>query len=133
MSTENWFVLKDFPNYSITKDGVVKNNKRESILGVYDSMGYPSVNLSKNGKHCSVRLHRLIAETFIDNPESKPQVNHKDGNKLNYSISNLEWVTRSENVRHAFENGLHENTKRASSERITIMNKSRTKTKTIKL
>ncbi len=96
-------------------------------------MGYPCVNLAKNNKHYVARIHRLIAETFINNPESKPQVNHKDGNKLNYSISNLEWVTRSENVRHAFQSGLHENTKRASSERITIMNKLRTKTKTIKL
>lgn len=68
--------------------------------------GYYSVLLTilQNQKLCSV--HRLVATTFIPNPEHKPQVNHIDGNKLNNEVSNLEWVTQSENMQHARDTGV---------------------------
>lgn len=67
---------------------------------------YLNVSLSRNCEWGPYNIHRLVAETFIPNPHNKPQVNHKDGNKLNNYVSNLEWVTRSENSQHAVRTGL---------------------------
>lgn len=63
---------------------------------------YCEIILHKGGKRKTFKVHRLVAETFIPNPECKPEVNHKDGNKLNNHVSNLEWVTSVENKRHAW-------------------------------
>jgi hypothetical protein len=70
------------------------------------SKKYADIHLWRNSKYVSTHVHRLVAIAFIDNPENKPEVNHRDGNKLNNHISNLEWVTRSENLKHAAETGL---------------------------
>lgn len=68
--------------------------------------GYYRVTLAKNGKKTQRYLHRLLAQHFIPNPDNLPQVNHKDGNKLNCNIDNLEWVTIKDNVIHAYKHGL---------------------------
>ena len=68
--------------------------------------GYYRVTLAKDGKKKQFYLHRLLALHFIPNPCGKPQVNHKDGNKLNCSIDNLEWVSVKDNVIHAYRHGL---------------------------
>ena len=68
--------------------------------------GYYRVTLAKNEKKKQKYLHRLLAELFIPNPLNLPQVNHKDGNKLNCKIENLEWVSVQDNVIHAYKNGL---------------------------
>lgn len=63
--------------------------------------GYRVLSLCRNGVQDQRTVHRLVAEAFIDNPKNLPEVNHKDGNKSNNEVKNLEWVTKSENVRHA--------------------------------
>lgn len=66
-------------------------------------VGYRQVKLRLNKKTKTHYVHRLVANTFILNLESKPQVNHKDGNKINNNIDNLEWVTHSENLQHSYD------------------------------
>ena len=68
--------------------------------------GYANVNLYKEGKMRTQRVHRLVAKAFIPNPDNLPCVNHKNGIKLDNRVENLEWVTKSENTKHAFENNL---------------------------
>lgn len=72
-----------------------------------DSYGYGVVSLCKNGKTEMTRVHRLIAEVFIPNPENKPCINHKNGIKYDNRMSNIEWCTYKENNNHAIKNGLN--------------------------
>jgi hypothetical protein len=65
------------------------------------SNGYVQVSLFRDGSSCKQYVHRVIALTFIPNPNELPEVNHKDGDKLNNAVTNLEWVTRSDNEKHA--------------------------------
>ena len=104
---EQWKVIKGFENYLVSSLGNVKtiNGKLKKV--VYDSKNdYGYVELWKNNKGKKFRIHRLVAETFIPNTLGKEQVNHIDGDKKNNCISNLEWVTPKENIRHAIENDL---------------------------
>ena len=100
-------ILKEYPNnknYLISTEGNVINKKRNSELKNCDSgKGYKYVKLHYSSKPKNYLIHRLIAETFISNPENKTEINHKDGNKSNNTISNLEWCTKSENMKHSYD------------------------------
>lgn len=103
-----------FKDYKITKEGKVislKHKNEIELKGEIDKDGYRRVLIYVEGKRKKFFVHRLVAEQYIPNPENKPQVNHKDGNKLNNHYSNLEWVTNKENIVHAEKLGLrsHEN------------------------
>lgn len=85
-----------------------KRIQKEKILNYSkNNRGYLQVCLTKNGKSKTYIVHRLVAKAFLSNSKSKEQVNHIDGNKENNSIDNLEWVTSSENNKHAFITGLN--------------------------
>jgi DNA-binding CsgD family transcriptional regulator len=96
--------IKEF-SYSVNIEGVVKNLDGLHMKPALNGGGYLYVTLFKDGKRYNKMLHRLVAETFIPNPENKPQVNHIDGNKLNNVIENLEWNTQFENMNHSVEIG----------------------------
>ena len=106
---ECWKTIVGFEDYEISDTGRVKSHKynRETILKpriTHD--GYVWYSLTKNGKGHTKRANRLVAEAFIPNPENKRTVNHIDGNKLNNSVDNLEWATKEEQMKHAYDTGL---------------------------
>lgn len=105
-------INNEITNYYITTDGRLYNSKTKNwYIGRVSESGYMDYILTINHKQHSYRAHRLVAESFIPNPNNLPIVNHKDGNKLNNTIDNLEWVTYSENTKHAVDNGLIKKTK----------------------
>ena len=99
--------------YKVSNLGNVYSYKSKKILKKYfpvfslGATGYNLVGLYKNGKQKMFGVHRLVAQAFIDNPLNLPIVNHKDGNKRNNAVSNLEWCTQKENVAHAIAMGVH--------------------------
>lgn len=108
-------ILKEFPKYEITKDGKVWNIKQNFYMKQFknilkhrpNNQSYLRINLiNKNGKPKKVMVHRLVGLAYIPNPDKKPFINHKDGNKHNNKKENLEWITNQENCIHASKNDL---------------------------
>ncbi len=101
--------IEGYERYRITTDGRVYDTKRgEFLCSWVDTVGYCQVYLKdEEGKKHSKRIHRLVALAFIPNPDNLPQVNHKDLDKLNNSLDNLEWVTNSRNTQHGYDEGAY--------------------------
>lgn len=111
---ELWSPIEFNPYLMISSRGRVKrlvspNNKEEYIQDTFfvDKDGYYKINIRKKEKerYLQASVHRLVAEAFIPNPENKLCVNHKDSNRKNNNVENLEWVTHKENVMHSFQCG----------------------------
>ena len=122
-SIEKWLPVVGYEgSYSVSNEGRVKSMAKKWFAGVHNRsqrskgetllrqhinrLGYVKVNMHGIEKPRIMAVHRLVATAFIPNPENKPEVNHKDGNKGNNHVSNLEWATLSENRRHAYSCGL---------------------------
>lgn len=93
-----WKKIKDFEQYEINESGQVRRNSK--ILKPEMRNGYYSIALSKNGKRTHKRIHRLLAEAFIPNPDNLPMVNHKDQDRLNNNLDNLEWCDNTYNSQY---------------------------------
>jgi len=107
---EVWSDIKGYENlYQVNVFGEIKSIYNNIILKPWiNSCGYMNIKLSVKGKRKNKQIHRLVAEAFISNDENKKEVNHIDGNKSNNNINNLEWVTRNENIFHAYKIGLYD-------------------------
>lgn len=113
---EIWKEANGFKNYLVSNKGRVKNKKRQRVISTRVHEGYYDCRIHNHlGDKKSPRIHRLVAETFIPKHESNEVliVNHIDGDKLNNKVSNLEWVTYTENLHHALAKGYYENNKGA--------------------
>lgn len=108
---EIYKVISDYPNYEVSNLGNVRNKKTRKVLSPGRlKNGYLMVCLRKDNKRKMFGVHRLVATTFIPNPENKPQVNHINGRKIDNCVSNLEWNTHSENNIHSIKTGLRTKT-----------------------
>lgn len=109
---EIWKKIESFPNYEISNYGNYRRTNSSTTITVSGSNlkpkvmhdGYLLARLSKDKRQFYISLHRLVATAFIPNPESKEEVNHKNLVKHDNNVSNLEWVTPKENIRHARAN-----------------------------
>jgi predicted DNA-binding WGR domain protein len=110
MESEFWEVSNVDKNYLVSNFGRVKSLRTNKILKqTTDRNGYLHVCLCTNNKRKNMMVHRLVALSYLPNPEDKPEVNHIDGNKENNRIDNLEWATSKENIDHAYKIGLRNN------------------------
>lgn len=110
---EIWVAVKGFDKYEISNTGLIRslnyNRKgyKKLLKLLPNGKGYLKVWLCSNGKKHTKDVHRLVAEHFVENPNNFGDVNHIDGCKTNNHYQNLEWCSRSKNIKHAYDNGLN--------------------------
>lgn len=105
---EEWKQVIGYENYYVSSDGRVYNTATENFIGIKQSgkYKYKRIKLSSGWRYKFIDIHRLVAETFIPNPNNLPVVNHINGITTDNRIENLEWCTYLQNYKHAIENGL---------------------------
>lgn len=102
-SNKNWVDVKVNNKYEVNEEGLVRNKETGKILKPrLNPGGYAYVNFIIDGKRKNFAVHRIVAEAFIPNPNDYQEVNHKDYNRSNNNVSNLEWVNSSQNKKHAY-------------------------------
>ena len=108
--------IKGSEDYEITESGEVINTRtgKARALDFNKSVGYLQVDLYKNNKRSKHYIHRLVAQAYMPNPDGLPEVNHKDSNRTNNHVSNLEWVSSSGNSIHAVKVGQRDHVARMS-------------------
>lgn len=131
---EEWRPIKGYETlYEISNRGNIKaltktlfagynatSVRKEKILSPYKMKGYLLIGLNKEGKRKCCLVHRIVAQTFIDNPLNLPEVNHLDLNKLSNKSNNLEWCTRKQNMEHATKNGRIKRGEEAAKSKVTL-------------
>lgn len=104
-------------NYLVFRDGRIMSVRYNKFLTPKRNHdGYLRLQIWQGNKNRYVAWHRIVAETFIPNPENKPYINHKNGDKTDNRVENLEWCTQQENIRHSWDNNFrtHEYTRRGN-------------------
>ena len=114
----NLHEVEGYTHYLVSDEGYVYSKLKGDLLSTLPNkqVGYLQVSLWKNNVGSSHYVHRLVAKAFIPNPLNLPQVNHIDGNRQNNHVTNLEWVTCSENSSHAVRTGLRTYTNRLTKD-----------------
>ncbi len=109
MKKETWKQIESLPKgYRINQKGDIKNKHNKILKNTStNNCGYKRISIRINKKLKRFFIHRLLAITFIKNKLNKPCINHKDGNKENNKLTNLEWCTHSENSKHAIKKNLY--------------------------
>lgn len=103
---ERWLPIQGFPNYEISNYGNIKNIKSNRDMSIINGGKYPTIGLHKNGNRYWYHIHVLVMETFYGPNIHGLEINHIDGNKRNNNINNLEYVSRSDNMKHAYRMNL---------------------------
>lgn len=99
--------MKEYKNYLVYEDGRIYSKRFNKFLTPKRNWdGYHRIQIWENGNCRMVGWHRVVAEAWIPNPDNKPYVNHKNGDKTDNRVCNLEWVTQKENIAHAWKTGL---------------------------
>lgn len=123
LNTHNEIWKQITPIHEVSSIGRIRNINGLLLKPWISTSGYYTIKLIIKGQRKNKKLHRLICEAFIPNPENKPHVNHKDGNKLNNHIDNLEWCTHTENMKHASKTNLLNTLPRTTGKKLSKTSK----------
>ena len=101
-----WKTVQEYDHYEVNQYGEIRHkDRKKNLVKRPNKAGYEYVNFNIQGHRQNFAVHRIVANAFIPNPNYKPEINHKDSNKSNNAVFNLEWVDSSENKIHSYKSG----------------------------